>query len=697
MDKDKKKKARRALFDSLLDTVYDTKNLMKVQYYNKTADYESAYNRIDRLITQNRQRKMQMAFLRILRLKGQKFSQVSTITIQIMEKLKKGKLYTIVKSLREFAQARMKIEQMIEAGLKKTVLREIKDSSTRFKTINKRIQLIQTLIERENKKLLFSSFFTLINRMMGASWLEAKKPKNFNIGDFNEITHQSTTSPVNNMKKPMIQSTYSTYQYKTPTNKERKGNSTPAEGDDSLANTIVKGVSNKVKEKPKLQTLSPVNVKSEIYQDKGQEEKDQTVSFNNSNVFQDKEPLEKMKSEIVDESLDEPPMRKPGLSKVTESKKFIRNNNAPSLSNKTDIPELNNNYIINSALHDKKADELMRQESRKQINSVINQIQNKLIKITSTRDLDFGNKKRRSISNSFVLQHKSFVDTSRFQLADVYSAYYIKQNTKKIDFQIGCHTLLYRKSVNYSGSPYKQPKKESMYKKSPKKQGRLTIPLNRGLNKNFSFVKQSRANLLAPESPKKSNFKKMRPAESKPRFNINDLQNFSVLLNFFITRRIKIKQSQTFASLKKTMVKSIIVERVRNKLDRLFVKKKIRDFRSASLFQTKKINTGHEVAFQMKTKLTKKLRYVLRLLRPSPIQRVSSIFDTQSYRRFNKRSTTPFDRRHTTRVVIEKRRGVSIHKQPSNNHLYNKLEQDYFGRVNRKKKKTISYYSTMRH
>lgn len=123
---------------------------------------------------------------------------------------------------------------------------------------------------------------------------------------------------------------------------------------------------------------------------------------------------------------------------------------------------------------------------------------------------------------------------------------------------------------------------------------------------------------------------KVNETHSSPN-ELSDAQNLAVLLNFFMKRKTKAKQQSVMKILTKVAVRSKNIEKVRLKLDVLFRKKQIKDFRSLSIFQTKKMILISELSQMILKKQRKKCCFALMVLRLERDEKFCQIGESGSF------------------------------------------------------------------
>jgi len=178
---------------------------------------------------------------------------------------------------------------------------------------------------------------------------------------------------------------------------------------------------------------------------------------------------------------------------------------------------------------------------------------------------------------------------------------------------------------------------------------------------------------------------------------ITSLQNFGVLLNFFVSRRLKQKYADVVSILRKVVRRSENIARVRDRLDVLYRKKMIRDFCSASVFQRKKLNTGCELVQTLVKNNKRKLLATIKLLRE---RRGSSVKlpsgDFMNISEINRQPSTSKTNRLFSRINLASNNlDISDIKDCSIDDSFEQMENEYESKVQERQRRTTTFYSNI--
>lgn len=730
MNVEQNKRTKTAVLDKILGTVYNTKHMISLHYFDRQIELERAFTRFERLLSLYVKQQLQRSFTDLSRSKTIKSTRSHKAAIFIVKKLSRGRIRAIIMKLRHFASASRKVYLFISNVSMKRFIRDLKIGFLRLRNLKQDFNRLDRLMRKEHIKQQLTALYILLNYN---SNVKVEINKNYNISSLNEITRQVRSSFKPENVKPTIISNYVSYQHKT---KAQELNHIELIDNISSNTEIIQTNSNIGS--PRSFDVNEVLCKrrttlideSELLMERPSTElfhkdinhpnlMDESSDYNkNSNGqrnYYDYLNRESMKQSVnasftssQKENNEEDDNQRRVMPMIAESNTLLEYKKRKKRLVKpksiikddeeqhTTVKDRYNIGEFRDDKNDKPSKPITRDRSKEKIVSALAAIQEKLDQLTSAQDRkkqnDGGDEK--SANRSFIILNKSDLKPKNFEVENSYIGYYIEKTSgpkSEMNNQFKQERDKHRNRMN------------SVNKQMPSSDSNF-ISNNPDYSVHSTIDKKLIPNNVLAYTPTRVfSFNKLVHHELKnvkSRLKGNDfsnLQNFAVLLNFFVTRRVKSKYVDIMNVISKVVQRSKNMAKVKSRLDYLFHKKLIKDFKSASLFQSKKIDKGLELAQTLVKNQKRKARFTMKLLmlkRGSGLSTLQGFENISEINRYTSNSKTNklFSRIHLNSNNFD----ISGMKDESVDDSFDQLENEYENKVIERQKRTTSYYSNIK-
>lgn len=724
MSVEKKRRAKAAILDKILGTVYNTKHMISLHYFDRQIELERAFTRSERVLSMFVKQQLRRGFIELSRAKATKTNRSNRAVIFLTNKLVNGFLKGIVIKLRRSSTIGKKLQSIFLKSALKRVFADISVIFQRLKMAKQNFSRLDRLMRKEQSKRKIAIFYVLKNCNNKAT---VDVVKNYDISNLNEITKQARMSSEVAQIKPSINNNYTSFQHKQ--------NPSPALGDSNIDNTDAN--SDIVIESIGLSSPRSVDLEevlahkrmlvdeSELFMRKpaaNEFNEDRNHAHLVSERYQDQPPTpekiiqgnyfdylnsQSMKQSVnasftssqTNMKLQEESLHKDIHPQFTDSNSLLEYKKPKRKLVKAQPAEENSSDERKMAkIRNKdfaKDENAKRDRSKEKIAHALAAIQEKLDQLTAAQERNrTETMDERSTNRSFMVFNKGEQKPKNFEVEHSYMGCYIDNREMSSPMsQVKYNEQLKDKRSRFNS--YKKTKSEEVnhidlnispiaHSAVNKFPATLKSPISTTPARVFSF------NNLAPQEIKEFKFQ-MSHGE------FSSLQNFAVLLNFFVARRLKSKYADILTIISKVVQRSKNIARIRDKLDKLYHGKMIKDFVSASVFQRKKLNKGCELVQILVKNQKRKLISAIKILLMKRGSFSSTSNNFENISEINRYVSVSKTNKLFSRINLPSNNlDISEIKDEFMDDSFDKLQDEYEHKVLERQKRTTSFYSNIK-
>ena len=663
MNEPKKRKDKLALFNKIVEKVYNTRNMISLHYFDREIEFERCFTQFERLLLRLVKQNLQKAFFQIGKTRKVSMTKQNKFIIPVIDYLKKGKLLFVVRELREFSTNQRKIGVLFVSFIRKNILKEITRSSKIFNSVNQGLIKFNSSLNNLIKKQEYNTMFSILNFV--AEKEKKPKVKIYETTDFNSITKRKSLTERFNHLISAVTNNYTSYQHKRNDEPEIRIIEESFQ-DDSKVSDDPGSTDNFHITKPNL--LGACNDDKNYLDASHNKSTSRLVEIQQSGNFYDYVTNKSVQNSFYSNKNIQ--MVKP--QEIENAQKFISNRFLPITAESGAFLE-----------YKKAKAEISRTKTRYK-NQFSSDERNSKVKSHNEKEdgmyveIKLGKEKTDELKDNCYKQDDDMTLHNNLEINNNFKSNY-NNTLKERSLGMMGQTLIYPRKKQIEDDDSNDSYDEEFDKDVSMSQDKPKFTINK--MRHYSFK---------PVEPEQFHNELMDFG------TFSMLQNFAVLLNFFVYKRIRVKYFRIFNVLKKVKRKSKILEKVRNRIEYIVMKKNIKDFRSMSLFKIRKTNTAVEFAENIRKNYLKKVRNCLRLMRQGRRSDLSSIKDLESLLSINKKTSYSRTNRLISRIQIHSNDlTISDFNEDMLDNSYDELEKEYDDRVKNRKRTRTSFYTNL--